>query len=94
MSTGKKLRNAQIHDGTSFMDKYEGVSLAAAEKLSLVLVIEGNDNVRYLAWYGSSTAITLTDYDAFPKGSIIFNEQAHTTSERTAAGWVTSVARS
>lgn len=90
MSAGKKIRNSQVLDGRSFMDEFN-ISLAAAEKLENVLIISGANNDKVLAWYNSSDPITESDYNGFPKGSIIFDMQSTTfkikTGDRGSAGW-------
>jgi hypothetical protein len=62
-----------------------------------VFVIGANGITKCLCWYKGSGAITLSDYANLPLGSIIFDEQAHTTIEKAAAAgtstWKTSAAR-
>ncbi len=95
MATGVKLRNSQIVDGVSFMDLFN-IPLAAASKLSNVLIISGiadDKKTVVQANYTNTTAITLSDYDNFPVGSIIFDFQAFKTHLKTGATtWKSSAA--
>jgi len=99
MAAGKKLNNAVIAQGRSYMDQF-GITLAAAQNLKQVLVVGGADGSAPLviAWYNGSGAITTSLYAGFPLGSIIIDLQAHKTHEKAAVEgtdtWVSSAARS
>ncbi len=95
MATGVKLRNSQVIDGISFMDMFN-ITLAAAQKLQNVEIItgtqDGNTTV-VRANYTGTGAITLTDYNNLPTGSVIFDFQAFKVHLKTGATtWKSSAA--
>lgn len=95
MATGVKKRNSQLIDGVSFMDKF-GITLAAADKLTSVQILSGIDDSKGLtvhAAYTGASAITLTDYNGFPVGSVIIDFQAFKIHLKTGATtWKSSAA--
>lgn len=93
MATGKKLNNASLSEGVSFQDRFN-VDIADAENLACVQIFNSNSDERVIAFYKGAGAIDLTKYNGFPKGSLIHDEQAHKTHEKTGATtWVSSAAR-
>lgn len=97
MGTGLKYNNVSPIDGESFQDAWN-VSAAVAQNLS-VLRLQDDRGEKALVWYYGTAAIatTLTALAQAPKGTIVFDMQAHTTVEKTGAAgtsaWVTSAAR-
>jgi len=101
MTTGLKYNNLAIIDGESYQDKY-GLTLAQAANLSVLLLSDDHatdKGERCLVWYYGTAAIatTLTAMINFPIGTIVTDQQAHTTVEKVAvrgtSTWVTSAAR-
>jgi hypothetical protein len=102
MATGLKYNNLSVIDGISFQDKYDtaaGVLTAAIAANLSILQLKDERGDRVIGWYFGTAAIaaTLTAMIQFPKGTIIYDLQAHTTVEKTGAvgtnTWVTSAAR-
>ncbi len=95
MATGVKLRNSQVVDGVSFMDLFN-IPLTAAQNLSNVLIITGtsqNGKTVVQANYTGASAITLSDYNNLPVGSVIFDFQAFKTHLKTGSTtWKSSAA--
>lgn len=95
MATGVKLRNSQVIDGVSFMDAFN-IPLAAANNLQNVVRISGNDSKKsevVFATYTAASAITLSDYNNFPVGSVIFDTNAFKIHLKTGATtWKSSAA--
>lgn len=102
MATGRKLNNMSPFDGQSWMDAWAATALtyAVAVNLSFIRFNDVHGGEKAIGWYYGSAAIatTLTALINAPKGTIIYDMQAHTTVEKTGAvgtsTWVTSAARS
>lgn len=98
MGTGVKYNNVSPIDGESFQDAWNLTSSVAAN-LS-VLRLQDDRGEKALVWYYGTAAITatLTALANSPKGTMIFDMQAHTTIEKTGdvgtATYLTSAARS
>jgi hypothetical protein len=102
MATGTKRNNLAIIDGTSFQDTYNTIpdllTAAFAANLS-VLRLKDENGEKAICWYYGTSAIaaTLLAMAQFPKGTIVFDLQAHTTVEKTGvsgtSAWATSAAR-
>lgn len=50
-----------------------------------VLVLGANDKTKVIVWYTGSSAITEADLVSFPKGTIVFDEQASKIKMKTTA---------
>lgn len=96
MATGVKKRVSQWMDGISIQDAF-GISAATMENVENPAWLSGDNKDKVVLWYVGTGAITLTDFNGLPKGSIIHDLQAHKDHEKTgaagSAGFVSSVAR-
>lgn len=95
MATGVKLRNSQVIDGVSFMDAFN-IAYADANNLQNAVRIGGNADKKsevVFAVYTGTGAITLTNYNGLPVGSVIFDVQAFKIHLKTGAtAWKSSAA--
>lgn len=87
--------NLAVNENQGWMDRFN--ITAGTDDLEL-LVLGANGKTRVIGFYTGSGAASYTNYKNLPKGSIIFDEQAHKTVEKVGdAGtdtWVASAARS
>jgi hypothetical protein len=102
MATGLKKNNASIIDGTSFQDAYDTAAgllpYSIAQNLTVIRFKDDSGDGAFVLYRGSAAiAATLLAMAQFPKGTIVFDLQAHTTVEKTGVSgtstWVTSAAR-
>lgn len=97
MGTGNKLNNRATVEGQSFEDRYD---IAHAVALNLSCKMESDDRIDYprFVYFGTAAiAATLTALISCPKGTEVWDMQAHITHEKTGAKgtdtWVHSAAR-
>lgn len=86
MATGIKYKNAVVKDGVSWQDLWN-ISATAAAKLDLVEVVSGNGVM--IPRVTTTQSITITDYNNFPTGTIVFDAYAKKIHQKYAATtWV------
>lgn len=99
MAAGKKQNNAIVSQGqTSWEDLFGinagGLTNATRATLKVAIITNDNGNIAQV-WYTGSAALTLSEYNALPVGSMIFDFQAYKTHYKTAATtWKSSAAAS
>lgn len=83
MASGIKKNPLTINHGASWMDKW---AITSGTTYLEVLELGAGNVTRLLCWYRDpSTAITLTNYANFPKGTVIYDEQAYKVHIKVAA---------
>ena len=85
-----RKQNLNTNDGVAWYTRY-GIS-AGVDDMEVV-VFGGNGKERAVGFYGGSGALTLSNYNGFPVGSVILDFQAFKTHYKTASTtWKSSAA--
>lgn len=88
MARGKKVNNASVIDGQSFMDAF-GITKAAADKLKVCMRMQGHLGETVFAV--SNEALTISDYNGFPVGSVVVDAHSATKAIQVKTGATTWV---